>query len=127
MSTTRASEQLKRLRKEYEPYADWVGTELGQIEAFEVALEKTQDPAWVAFRENPITQKLVKHCQSVYSSCKSTMANDDGRLSQEERMRMHVSSLWALWMLKSVGGDPKKVQQDVEAQIQAFAESAGIP
>lgn len=123
---SKASDQLQRLRAEYEPYADWVGAELGQIEALETALEKSKDPAWIAFRENPVTQKLMKHCLTVYSSCKSTLANDDGKLTQEERMRLHVSSLWAVWFLKSVGGDPNKARQDVEAQIQSFAESAGV-
>lgn len=122
----KASEQLQKLRDAYEPYEAWVGAELGKIEALQNALEKSRDPALKAFRENPVTQDLFKSAYKSYRSSKSILANDDGRLSQEERAKLHIGTLWASWYMRALGGDPKKVQQEVEKEIQSFAEAAGV-
>lgn len=123
---SKASEQLQKLKDAYEPYDAWVGAELGKIEALERELEQAKDPVFIAFRENPITRKLFDSAYKSYRSSRSVLANDDGKLSSEERMKLHIGTLWAMWYMRALGGDPKKAQQKVEAEIQSFVDFAEL-
>lgn len=119
-------EILEKIRKEYEPYSEFAVSELQKVDKLREDWEKTKDLEWIAFRDNPKTHALVKHCASVYRNTKMQLANDDGKMTQDERMRLHISSLWALWFIRSLGGRPQDVQREVEAEITRFAEVAGI-
>lgn len=89
-------------------------------------LEKLDDPVWKAFRENPITQDMFKHCARAYRGIKLSLANDDGALTQDERGKMQVGARWAMWFMQALGGDPDRVRAETEAEIERFAIGAGM-
>lgn len=120
------TEYLEELKQVYEPYAEFAGNELAQIDVLSSELERLRDPAWQAFRENPITQKMYKHCISAYKACYNQLANDDGTLSQIERSKLDVGKRWSLWFLKSLGGNPDALKKQVENEIEKLADAAGI-
>ena len=124
--STKHDNLLKELRELYEPFSDFFGGELTRVEGLITRYEKSKDPVFQSFREHPVTRKYFKHCARVYSNSKMQLANDDGTLSKEDRIRLHVSSLWALAWIKYVGGDPAKMQEEIEAEIERIAVSAGI-
>lgn len=117
---------LDRIRAEYEPYAEVAISELKTADKLREEWERSQDPEWIAFRENPKTIALYKHASNVYKNVRLSLANDDGTMKQEERMKLHISSLWASWFMRSLGGDPAKVRKEVEREILKFAEAAGV-
>lgn len=117
---------LEKIRAEYEPYSEFSVSELQKVDSLREQWEKTKDPEWIAFRENPKTQALFRHAAAVYRNVKFQLANDDGKMSQDERMRLHVSSLWAAWFMRALGGRPEAVQKQIEEEIVRFAEAAGI-
>lgn len=117
---------LDELREMYDPYSDFFGAELSKLEALTEQYEKSKDPVFQSFREHPITRKYFQHAARVYRQSKMQLANDDGTLKQEERIRLYVSSLWALAWIKYVGGDPAKVQQEIEGEIERAATEAGL-
>lgn len=117
---------LAELEELYTPYSDFFGSELTRIEGLIKEYEKSKDPVFASFREHPMTIKFFKHAAGIYRQSKMQLANDDGSLSKEDRIRLHVSSLWALAWIKFVGGDPVKMQQEIENEIERVATSAGI-
>jgi hypothetical protein len=124
--TTKYEEYLDKLMKAYEPYADFAGSEIEKIDTLSKRLAEMKDPEWISFREHPIAIRLYKHAANVYKASCMAMQNDDGSLSKEDRIKLHMSKLWAMWYIRSLGGDPKKIKNEVEKEIERFAESAGI-
>lgn len=120
------TDYLEELKKVYEPYADFAGNELAQIDVLTAELERSKDPAWLAFRENPVTQKMYVHCIASYKACYNHLASDDGTLTQLERAKLDIGKRWSLWFLKSLGGDPDALKSQVEQEIERLADSAGI-
>lgn len=120
-------ELIEQIKAEYSPYAEVAVSELQKADILREEWEKSSDPEWLAFRNNPKTIALYKHAANVYRSVRMALANDDGSLKQEERLKMHISVLWSTWFMRSLGGDPTKVKKEVENQIIAFAEAAGVP
>lgn len=100
--------------------------ELQKVESLIQKLETLKDPDWVAFRENPVTLKLFKASVALFRSAHNELANDDGTLSQTDRARLFVAKRWAMWFVKSLGGDPKKIKAEVEREVERFAKAAGI-
>lgn len=117
---------LEELRKAYQPYADFAGAELAKIESLAEQWEQTQDPVWLAFRDNPITKRLLKNALGTYKASKRTLANDDGKLEKDERLKLHLSAMWAAWYMKALGGNPEVIKEQVEAEIETFAGAMGI-
>lgn len=117
---------IEALKESYEPYADIAVSELKRIDSLREKWEQTKDPEWLAFRENPKTQALFKSAVNTYKALYKQMANDDGSLSQLDRAKMDVGKKWAIWFVRSLGGDPVKIRRQVEAEIKSFADSAGI-
>lgn len=117
---------LEKIKEEYAPYEEFAVSELQKVDQLRNDWEKAKDPEWLAFRENPKTQALFKHCANVYKSGRLQLANDDGSLTQEQRMKLHISGLWAQWFMKSLGGSPETVRKSVEEEITRFAQAAGI-
>jgi hypothetical protein len=122
----RHEQVLKELRDLYEPLSEYYGKELNQVETLIRQYEQSKDPEWKSFREHPVTKKIFKHSAGVYRRSKMQLANDDGTLSKEDRIRLYVSTLWALYYIRFVGQDPLKVQEDVEREIDKMALSAGL-
>lgn len=123
---SRSSDYLEDLRNLYGSYAEIFVAELAQIEAYTNELEKVRDPAWLAFRENPVTQKLYQHCIASFRACYLQLANDDGKLEQIERAKLDLGKKWSLWFLRSLGGDPEKLKQRTEQEIERMADAAGL-
>lgn len=117
---------LEKLREAYEAYPEIAGSELAKIDSLADEMSRLKDPVWKAFKDNPITQRLFKQAVNTYRSCKMNLANDDGSLPSQERAKLHMSSLWALWYIKALGGDPELLRQNIEAEIERFAMGAGI-
>ena len=117
---------LDELEKSYQPYAELAVSELKHIDNMRETWEKTKDPEWLAFRENPKTKELFKAAARTYQSLYQQMANDDGTLSQIERNAMDVGKRWALFYVQALGGDPAKIRKQVEKEVNKFAEGAGI-
>lgn len=117
---------LKQIEDEYAPYSEYAVSELKKVEALRADWERTKDPEWLAFRENPKTQKLFQHCANMYRQVKLQMANDDGSMTQDMRIRLHISSLWSAWFMQTLGGSPESVKKQVEQEIVRFAEVAGV-
>lgn len=119
-------EILEKIREEYSPYAEFAISELEKVDALRKEWERTKDPEWAAFRDNPKTQALFKHAANIYRNVKMQLANDDGQMKQEERMKLHISGLWARWFIQALGGRPEDMQKQVEEEITRFADVAGI-
>jgi hypothetical protein len=117
---------LDRLQAEYEPFSSVAGAELAQIDALREEMEKGKDPLYTSFRSHPLVIKLFKSAASTYKQAKMQMANDTGSLSQEERIRLHISTLWAQWYMQALGGDPQMIKEQTERDIENFARGAGI-
>lgn len=117
---------LEKIRSEYDGYEEFSVSELQKVDRLREAWENSKDPEWVAFRENPKTQALYRHCVNVYRGAKITLANDDGKMPSDDRMRLHISTLWAMWFMRSLGGKPEDVQKEVEQEILRFAQAAGV-
>lgn len=123
---TKTDKILEELQKSYEPYAELAISELAKIDDMRKEWEKTKDPEWLAFRDNPKTQSLFKAAARTYQSLYKQLAEDDGRLTQVERKAMDVGKKWALFYVRALGGDPAKIRREVEKEINKFAEGAGI-
>lgn len=117
---------LDELEKSYEPYAEIAISELAHVSSLRREWEKSKDPEWLAFRDNPKTQELFKAAARTYKNLYKQMAEDDGSLTQLERAKMKVGKDWALFYVQALGGDPTKVRREVEKEISKFAEGAGI-
>lgn len=117
---------LEELRAAYEPIRDFAGAEIAQIDALAEQWEATRDPAWGAFRENPVTRRLLSAARATFRASKMALANDDGTMAQVERLRLHTSAMWAQWYVRALGGDPKAERERVEREIESFAEGAGV-
>ena len=126
MSETKSKEYLDELSKIYSQYPEIAGAELEKIDILTRRMDELKDPEWIAFRENEVTLRLYRHSVAVYKASCRAMQSDDGSLSREDRIKLHMSRLWAIWFIKSLGGDPKKIKDEVEREIERFAESAGI-
>lgn len=110
----------------YAPYAEAAVSELKHVDDLRQQWEKTKDPEWLAFRDNPKTQALYKQAARTYQALYKQLANDDGTLTQIERRAMTVGKQWALWYIRALGGNPSKIQKEVENEIRKFAEGSGI-
>lgn len=117
---------LDDLKQSYEPYAELAISELQRVELLRENWEKTKDPEWIAFRENPKTLALFKTAVNTYKALQKQMANDDGSLSQMERAKMDIGKKWAMFFIRALGGDPAKIRRQIEADIKDFAKEAGI-
>lgn len=124
--STKSEEYLDKLMKAYEPYADFAGAELEKIDILSQKLEEMKDPEWMSFREHPTTMRLYKHAVGVYRASCMTLQNDDGSLEKEDRIKLHISKLWSLWYVRALGGNPRKIREEVEKEIERFAEAAGV-
>lgn len=121
-------EILEEIRELYAPYGD-MGIALGELQKVDsliAKLDTLKDPEWIAFRENPVTLKLFKASVALYRSAHNELANDDGVMTQVDRARLFVAKRWAMWFIKSLGGDPKKIKDEVEREVERFAKAAGI-
>jgi hypothetical protein len=117
---------LDDLKESYEPYAELAVSELHHVDELRNKWQKSQDPEWLAFRDNPKTQELYKQAARTYQALYTQLANDEGTLTPVERKAMAVGKQWSLWFMRALGGDPSKVRKQVEAEIKKFAEGAGI-
>lgn len=117
---------LKELQESYSPYAELAVSELAHVDQLRKTWEQTKDPEWLAFRDNPKTQALFKAAARTYQALYKQMADDDGKLTQEERGKMSVGKQWALFYIRALGGDPTKIRREVEQEIEKFAKGAGI-
>ena len=117
---------LDELIKSYEPYAELAVSEMKHVDNLRKTWEQTKDPEWLSFRDNPKTQDLFKAAARTYQALYKQMADDDGKLTQEERGKMSVGKQWALFYIRALGGDPAKIRREVEKEIQKFAKGAGI-
>lgn len=117
---------LDEIEKAYEGYADFAVSELKQVEMLRTKLQEAKDPMILAYRENPYTIKLFKHCASLYKQAKLALANDDGKLSSDERSKLHISSIWARWFMLTLGGSPAAIEGQVQEEIMRFAVSIGV-
>lgn len=117
---------IDRIKKQYEPYEEFAVSELQKADQLREDWEKAKDPEWLAFRENPKTKALYRHAANVYKTGKIQLANDDGTMPQEQRLKLHISGLWAQWFMRALGGTPEQVRKDVEEEITRFAKAAGV-
>lgn len=122
----KTDEILQALRKSYEPYEEIAVSEIAKVDNLRATWEKTKDPEWLAFRDNPKTQQLFRASVNSYKSLYKQMANDDGTLTAMERKAMDVGKKWALWWIRALGGDPVKVKREIEKEISKFAVDIGI-
>ena len=117
---------LDDLKESYSPYAELAVSELRHVDDLRQSWQKSQDPEWLAFRDNPKTIALYKQAARTYQALYTQLANDEGTLTPVERKAMAVGKQWSLWFMRALGGDPNKVKQEVEAEIRKFAEGAGL-
>jgi len=117
---------LEELKKSYEPYAELAISELKHVDDLRLTWQKTNDPEWIAFRDNPKTRELFKAAARTYEALYKQLANDDGELTQVERKAIKVGKDWSLWFMRALGGEPAKIRKQVEQEIKKFAEGAGI-
>ncbi len=117
---------LDEIRKTYEPYAEIAVSEIQRVDTLRKEWEKTKDPEWLAFRDNPKTQELFKTAVNTYKALYKQAANDDGSLTQMDRKAIDVGKKWALWFIRSLGGNPAKIRRQVESEVLKFANDMGI-
>ena len=123
---SKTEDVLEKIRKEYEPYSEIAVAELARIDFLRQTWERTKDPEWLAFRDNPKTQELFRSTVNTYNALWRQAANDDGSLSQLDRKAIYVGKSWALWFVRALGGNPDKIRRQVEADVTKFAEDMGI-
>lgn len=117
---------LEALEDSYKPYAELAISELKHVDDLRKTWEKTKDPEWLAFRDNPKTKELYIAAARTYKALHNQMANDSGELTQVERKALKIGKDWSVWFMRALGGDPTKVRKEVEKEITKFAEGAGI-
>lgn len=119
-------EYLEKLTKMYEALPEFYGSELKMIDTLASKLEETRDPEWLSFREHPTAIRLYENAVKIYRTSCMQMINDEGEMSKDDRIKLHISKQWALWYIRALGGNPRKIKEEVEKEIEKFAESSGI-
>ena len=118
--------RIERLKKVYEPYAK--AGEKGAIDELnDIAnLVKSREMAQllITFKQNPWTEKLLKFAVARYKGACERQMKSEIRSELEQKYDA-LDKEWALFFIEALGGDPRKIIQEQNAEIEQRLKKVG--